>query len=405
MLAAWLPETVVSVASPRPMVLTLLLVVGFVLAGCVGKPPASAVPEEADADPEKPASPQARADDGAPAGEPGSRATFRPLDRPDGSVPPGGAVTTSSKQGTTGGQATLQEDALEFTVPLDVSAVFLELAWDDPVQDLNLLVTTGVFQCAADQLVPSDPSLPDDPFCHTHAYFGVPGEGRFLAEGGNQGEPNSPTRLLLRGPILQRTMEQCGDLCPFWARPTSDFWPSVGVAWTIDVWVYTGPSPWDVTDQFTNVYVEDGTTVLNPHPASKIEMLTRGTPSGILAELTWEGSSGVQDLDLVLGYVAECPDADCDSEFIRVNFADAEGGTGAPDDPAFVFLGAETMASLVPTCYEGEWCQWRTYATTHACPNDPAAGTQPCPSSGLRYNLAVTVFQGAIPEGYTALAG
>jgi hypothetical protein len=132
-----------------------------------------------------------------------------------------------------------------FNVTGDVTAILIELAWDDPVQDLDAYAHGDHGPC-------DDPALdPDRAACE--ADFTL--DGYDLAEvrnrGGGPGAPDSPSRVLATRDDLAGLLGVCGDPCAFGSYPTTHQTEpaAADVEWRNYVTLFHGPVP----DGFTAI--------------------------------------------------------------------------------------------------------------------------------------------------------
>ncbi|MEA3165608.1 MAG: hypothetical protein QOJ26_474, partial [Thermoplasmata archaeon] len=185
--------------------------------------------------------------------------------------------------------------------------------------------------------------------------------------------------------------------------PISREYASAGVTWELDVGVYYGPNPWDASETQTQVYGTHGSTDAYPYPTSSLAFQTLAAPTAVLGELTWTSTSGEADLDVGLYILqTDCANDSCHYGAESVTFVDAEGGTGAPDDPAYVLLRGESLQKVLEKCRDGGECQMWVGASSHDCPEDVVFGGQDCPSPSIQWRMAATVFHAEVPEGFTA---
>jgi hypothetical protein len=132
-----------------------------------------------------------------------------------------------------------------FNVTGDVTAVLVELAWDDPVQDLDAFAHGDHGPCA------EDASDPDRVGCEVDWSL----DGYDFAEvrnrGGGPGAPDSPSRVLATRDDLAGLLARCGDPCAFGSYPTTHQTEPLAadVEWWNYVTLFRGPVP----DGFTAI--------------------------------------------------------------------------------------------------------------------------------------------------------
>jgi hypothetical protein len=125
---------------------------------------------------------------------------------------------------------------IRFNTTANVTAILVELAWTDPMQDIDAHLRALTDDCPdADDI--------DFVYCLVTPFAGEQNFGEFQARGGRPGAPDSPSRLLVSGDDLKAVMDACGDPCTWFAEPWATG-PYAAIDFTLHVSVFTdGPPP------------------------------------------------------------------------------------------------------------------------------------------------------------------
>lgn len=125
-----------------------------------------------------------------------------------------------------------------FNVTSNVTALLVELAWDDPVQDLDAFANAAAPSCP-------ESDTADRAACEADATLDGYSFSEVRNRGGGPGAPDSPSRVLATREVLAPILDLCGDPCPFGSYPrTHQMGPvSANVAWENHVTLFYGPVP------------------------------------------------------------------------------------------------------------------------------------------------------------------
>lgn len=126
---------------------------------------------------------------------------------------------------------------LRFNTTENLTAVVLEVAWNDTVQDLDAALSADVNGICF-----------DPPNC-VHPLSSLSGTaytsfGDFYNQNGTVGDPDSPSRIVVKGLALQDVLDECASPCEWGAGAlTKGKGPWVQVSWNLWVTVFYNEEP------------------------------------------------------------------------------------------------------------------------------------------------------------------
>lgn len=315
-----------------------------------------------------------------------------PVFQPDGAPPAlpagnGSWIETFHASGLMpAGTSALHSEPLSYPVGADASAIYVELAWNDTRQDLDAFTQAPQAYCSE-----QDGALM--PFCVLGTYFCADFRVHAFTDcNGDFLSPDNPSRLVVHGDELANALHDCPADCVWQAYATSKWMPTAAITWTLNVSVYYGANPWDLSANLTHLYAIDAHTTTSEQERRVIVFTSDDNITAILVELAWTDALG-QDIDPHLGvWVGECTTPQgCVQEPSRWRrWSNQSGDFGSPDSPARILVQGDELADAISECVKP--CYW------YAAPSSKSETW-----AEVDWRLRVTVFRTPIPAGYTAL--
>jgi len=130
---------------------------------------------------------------------------------------------------------------LAFNITPATVAIVVEVAWDDPRQDLDARTWPERLQECPPTWQPPDPwSLGDDLACELS---NLDGRRAFMDAEGGPGQGDSPSRVAVDAAQVAEMRERCGEEGCTWAAWAWARHPVVGLQWDLWVSVFETPVP------------------------------------------------------------------------------------------------------------------------------------------------------------------